>query len=98
MNQDISLNPKQLLVQLGHYRTTLTILTIIGLLGYTGYQISHIAAVQPNQAYISVQQKTSKVPNLRVNKQVISQLKQLQSSGDATIQVTTGKQDPFSLN
>lgn len=98
MNQAISLNPKQLLAWLSRSRTILSVLVMVGLLGYTGYQISHITAVQPDQAYISVQQKTTKVPNLRVNKQVISQLKQLQSSGDTTIQVTTGKQDPFSLN
>lgn len=98
MNQQLSLNPKQLLAWLSQSRKTLTVVAILGLLGYAGYQVSRITAVQPDQAYITLQQKTTKVPNLRANQQVINDLKQLQSPGDTTIQVTTGKHDPFSLN
>jgi predicted negative regulator of RcsB-dependent stress response len=98
MNQAISFNPKQLLTWLSRSRRTLTFLIVAGLLGYTGYQISQLTNVQPSPAYITVQQAASKVPNLRGNQQVISQLKKLQSPGNTTIQVTTGKQDPFTLN
>lgn len=99
MNQDIStLSLKQLLPWLRQSRKLLTMLIILGLLGYSAYQISQITAVQPNQAYINTQTKANKVPNLHANKQVISQLKSLKEPGDTTIQVTTGKQNPFTPN
>ena len=99
MNQDITtLNVKQLLPWLRQARKPLTTAVIVILLGYTGYQISQITNVQPSQAYITAQEKTTKVPNLRANQQVISQIQQLQEPGSTTIQVTTGKQDPFTLN
>lgn len=99
MNQDIStLNLKLLLPWLRRSRKLITTLIILGLLGYSGYQISQITAIQPDQAYINTQAKANKVPSLRANKQVISQLKGLREPGDTTIQVTTGKQNPFSPN
>jgi len=99
MNQDIStLNLKLLLPWLRQSRKLITFLVILGLLGYSGYQVSQITAVQPNQTYINTQAKTNKVPSLRANKQIINQLKQLKEPGDTTIQVTTGKQNPFSPN
>jgi predicted negative regulator of RcsB-dependent stress response len=99
MNQDIStLNLKLLIPWLRRSRKLITTLVILGLLGYSGYQISQITAVQPNQAYITTQTKANKVPSLHPNKQVLSQLKGLREPGDTTIQVTTGKQNPFAPN
>ncbi len=82
---------------LSRYRVFLTILVVIGLFGFTGYQLSGLFAVQPDQAYLTQQQATAKIPNLKSNKTVIDQIKQLQPGGDTSIPLTVGTQNPFSL-
>jgi hypothetical protein len=98
MNQQIHFNVASLTAAFMQIRTMLTILVVVGLFGYTGYQISRISGVQPSQGYVALQESQKKVPNLHVNASEIKQIEQLQSPGSTTIQVTTGKQDPFSFN
>lgn len=100
LNANLSdINPRELARSVLRYRGTFITLLIIGLLGYAGYQISRITGVQPDQAYLAQQQKNHRTAaKLKVNKDVITGLKQLQSSGDTTVPINPGKHDPFSLD
>lgn len=99
MNIDLkNINPKAVLAALARYRNLAVTLIVLALFGFTGYQISHIAGVQADQAYLTQQKNQRKTTSLKVNKNTIEQLKNLKSSGDTSIPVNVGKQNPFSLN
>ena len=93
MNQ--SLNLKQITDIIIAKRGMLIFLLVIALFGYTGFQISRITSVQPDQAYISAQKKSS--VSLKGNKATIENLKALRSSGDTSIPINVGKHNPFTF-
>ena len=98
MNMNLNFDPKALLASLSRYKNLSITLVVIALFGFTGYQISHIVGVQPDEAYLEMQKAKAKTTSLKVNKDTIQQLKDLKSSGDTSIPVNAGKQNPFSLN
>ncbi len=98
LNLNLNLDPKAIARALGRYKNLAVILLVLALFGYTGYQISHIVGVQADQAYLEQQKAESKTTSLKINKDTIEQLKGLKSSGDTSIPVNIGKQNPFSLN
>ncbi|HUC20954.1 MAG TPA: hypothetical protein VMR98_05705 [Candidatus Polarisedimenticolaceae bacterium] len=100
MNNSISLkdlNPAKLLPIVKRYRRIAILLLIGCLFGYTGYQISGISNAKPDQAYLHLHENDLKVPNFKIYAKTLEQLSQLDSSGDTSIPIKPGKQNPFSL-
>ncbi len=100
MNQSISfksLNPAKLLAVFKQYHRLIVLLIIGCLFAYTGYRISQINSAQPDQAYINTHKNDLAVPNFKAYSNTLQQLRELDSSGDTTIPIRPGKQNPFSL-
>lgn len=85
------------LAQLTRARRLMSILTVAGLIGFTTYQISQITAVQADQDYLARQKASVTIVKLKPSVETLNQLRALQSAGDTSVPIRSGKNDPFSL-
>ncbi len=98
LNFSINFNPTAARKLIARYYRVVIGFAVLVLVGFTGYQLSRVVAVQPDAAYLTIQEQTVRTPSLRSSKTVLLQLQKLQSAGSTTNPVTVGKQDPFSLS